>query len=190
MKNLLSPKDYLYATVCHIFANKNCRTFLLLLFQGGKSAFSGFGGFSFKPTQTSTPLFSGGFFKTESKTAAGEKRKEEADAEKDDGESPTKRKKPDTNGSEQTDANGCSPERTTYLSNLKSLNVSVMNWISTHLEKNPYCILTPIFKDYDTHLDKLEKDKNKESNGSAANTEMKKEVSGKLFHFTCSENLT
>lgn len=152
----------------------------MFIFKDGKSAFSAFGGFSFKPTQTSTPLFSGGFFKTEAKTPASEKRKEVSEMEKEESESPTKRQKADTNGNKQTDSNGCSPDRTAYLSNLKALNFSVVNWISQHIEKNPYCILTPIFKDYETHLEQIEKDKRKaESNGNAS-AEVKKEESGRL----------
>jgi len=67
--------------------------------------------------------------------------------------------------------------------------MSVLEWIKQHLEKNPYCILSPIFKDYDTHLNKLEQDKDKsdtsennkdtkESNGSSLN----KEESGCYFY--------
>ena len=150
---------------------------LLPIFQaGGKSAFSGFGGFAFNPKQTSTPLFSGGFSKTESKVPFQENKLSSIQE--------TSEKNTNGNSSESGSAN-----RTSYLSNLKSLNMSVLEWIKQHLEKNPYCILSPIFKDYDTHLNKLEQDKDKsdtsennkdtkESNGSS----LTKEESGCYFY--------
>ncbi|KAL0270467.1 UNVERIFIED_CONTAM: hypothetical protein PYX00_007872 [Menopon gallinae] len=39
---------------------------------------------------------------------------------------------------------------------LKDLNLSCNSWITEHLEKNPYCILTPIFRDYEKHLAQLD----------------------------------
>ncbi|KAH3877588.1 nuclear pore complex protein Nup50-like [Dreissena polymorpha] len=137
-----------------------------------KSAFAGFGGF--KPTQTSTPLFTGGFFKTESKISAEEKKEETKTISADT------MAKPSTNGSENKLTTG-SASHTTYLSNLKSLNMSVMNWISQHLEKNPYCILSPIFKDYESHLKKLEAEREKvaESGTNGTTAELKKEESVK-----------
>ncbi|XP_052799882.1 nuclear pore complex protein Nup50-like isoform X2 [Mya arenaria] len=141
---------------------------------GGKSAFSGFGGFAFKPTQTSTPLFSGGMFKTESKISEAEKQKDKLGTVHETTES-AEEKSANGNHNRASD----SPNRTAYLSNLKSLNMSVLNWIQTHLDKNPYCILTPIFKDYDTHLKQLEQDREKsESNGSSSKV-LKKEESVK-----------
>lgn len=44
-----------------------------------------------------------------------------------------------------------------YYTNLKSLNISVSEWIKSHVDKNPYCLLTPIFDDYINHLKELEK---------------------------------
>lgn len=152
----------------------------------GSSAFSGFGGFSFKPTQTSTPLFTGSVFKTESKIPAEDKKeslkREEPDKRKaeetneEGDQSPAKRQKAETNTNEQNGSN-VSPSQNVYLSNLKALNTSVLNWIKQHLDKNPYCILTPIFKDYENHLSEMEKEKKKDSeNGSVT---LKKEESVK-----------
>ncbi|EEB12786.1 conserved hypothetical protein [Pediculus humanus corporis] len=45
------------------------------------------------------------------------------------------------------------------LESLKELNLSCSSWIAKHLEKNPYCILTPIFNDYKKHLEELNLDK-------------------------------
>jgi len=50
-----------------------------------------------------------------------------------------------------------SKSESTYLHQLKSLNESVTKWIKQHVDKNPYCILSPIFKDYETYLSDLEK---------------------------------
>lgn len=50
-----------------------------------------------------------------------------------------------------------------FHSKLKGLNQSVLNWIKTHVETNPVCILTPIFDDYHKFLKEIEiKYKNKD----------------------------
>ena len=120
------------------------------------TAFSGFGGFAFKPSQTSTPLLGSGF-KAESKLVQGNTDKSDEDVKIK--ELAAEKTVQEQNGSES---------RTTYLTNLKALNQSVTQWISQHVEKNPYCLLTPIFKDYEKHLAELEKEKEKPvTNGSA-----------------------
>lgn len=43
-----------------------------------------------------------------------------------------------------------------YLANLKVLNETVTTWIADHVKKNPCCVLTPIFQDYEKHLKDLE----------------------------------
>jgi nuclear pore complex protein Nup50 len=43
-----------------------------------------------------------------------------------------------------------------YFHQLKSLNLSVSAWIAKHVKTNPYCILTPVFRDYEKHLAKIE----------------------------------
>lgn len=53
---------------------------------------------------------------------------------------------------------------TEYYANLKGLNESVSNWIKTHVDKNPFCILTPIFKDYEKYLSEIESKKDKPVN--------------------------
>ena len=47
-------------------------------------------------------------------------------------------------------------DSTPYLVQLKSLNESVSEWIQKHVSDNPYVDLTPIFKDYTTHLAGIE----------------------------------
>ncbi|KAG6803267.1 nuclear pore complex protein Nup50 isoform X1 [Apis mellifera caucasica] len=43
-----------------------------------------------------------------------------------------------------------------YFAKLKGLNESVAQWIKTHVDANPFCILTPIFKDYEKYLKEIE----------------------------------
>jgi nuclear pore complex protein Nup50 len=53
-----------------------------------------------------------------------------------------------------------------YYAKIKSLNESVSKWIKTHVEADPVCDLTPVFKDYSNHLKKIEEEKDKNSKGS------------------------
>lgn len=48
------------------------------------------------------------------------------------------------------------------MSSLKNLNESVLSWIKSHVDKNPFCILTPVFKDYEKHLEEIMKNKDGE----------------------------
>lgn len=48
------------------------------------------------------------------------------------------------------------PVSTSYLDLLRALNVGVSQWISNHVEKNPYVDLTPIFRDYEKHLETID----------------------------------
>ncbi|CAK9819267.1 Nuclear pore complex protein Nup50 [Anthophora plagiata] len=43
-----------------------------------------------------------------------------------------------------------------YFAKLKGLNESVAQWIKTHVDSNPFCILTPIFRDYERYLKEIE----------------------------------
>lgn len=53
-------------------------------------------------------------------------------------------------GSEKTKNNSSE-----YYAKLKGLNESVAQWIKTHVDANPFCILTPIFKDYENYLKEI-----------------------------------
>ncbi|KAK7098645.1 nuclear pore complex protein Nup50-like [Littorina saxatilis] len=67
---------------------------------------------------------------------------------------------PKSNGTSQQSAevnNGSSDENPEYLRQLKVLNENILSWIQKHVGDNPYCILTPSFKDYEKHLADLEK---------------------------------
>lgn len=40
---------------------------------------------------------------------------------------------------------------------MKGLNLAVLEWIKSHLDKNPLVILSPIFADYEKHLSEIQK---------------------------------
>ncbi|XP_062566210.1 transforming growth factor-beta receptor-associated protein 1-like [Saccostrea cucullata] len=124
---------------------------------GGSSAFSGFGGFAFKPTQTSTPFN----MNVKSFTNGKTEKPMEDNATKLNGIPEKPEEKKDQNEKE---------DNSKYMSNLRSLNESVLAWIKQHVEKNPYCILTPIFTDYEKHLKTIENDK---SNSSISKSSVK-----------------
>ncbi|XP_014241025.1 nuclear pore complex protein Nup50 [Cimex lectularius] len=42
-----------------------------------------------------------------------------------------------------------------YLSKLKGLNETLLEWIKLHIEQNPTCILSPVFTDYDNYLKEI-----------------------------------
>jgi len=42
-----------------------------------------------------------------------------------------------------------------YLGHLKALNLQVLSWLKQHIDSNPFIILSPVFKDYDEHLDDI-----------------------------------
>ncbi|CRL02505.1 CLUMA_CG015225, isoform A [Clunio marinus] len=62
---------------------------------------------------------------------------------------------PKTNGAAETTKEKTS-SNTEYFSKIKALNVAVSDWIKTHVDDNPLCILTPVFKDYEKYLKEFE----------------------------------
>jgi len=48
-------------------------------------------------------------------------------------------------------------KKSQYLADLKALNIQVTNWIKSHVDGNPLVDLTPVFKDYEKHLDEMRK---------------------------------
>jgi nuclear pore complex protein Nup50 len=78
-----------------------------------------------------------------------------------------------TNGSSTTSSSK------KYLQQLKNLNESVTQWIKTHVEKNPYCILTPIFKDYEKYVAVIE-----QNNPDQVSSENQKIETPKTFSAT------
>ncbi|KAL1122623.1 hypothetical protein AAG570_002950 [Ranatra chinensis] len=108
-----------------------------------KSAFSGFTGFNFAykpPTGVSSQ--SSPFASLKSKTQ--------------------EEKKEDTlsmNKSNESENSSVKYSRTVYLSRLRGLNEHFIEWIREHVEKkNPCCILTPVFRDYEKYLEEIRKE--------------------------------
>jgi len=56
---------------------------------------------------------------------------------------------------EATDTPKTKSKKGEYLSNLKALNTQVTNWIKSHVDENPLVDLTPVFKDYEKHINEL-----------------------------------
>lgn len=137
---------------------------------GGKtSSFSGFGGFSFKPTQTSTPF------------SANVKSFTNGKPEKPSLSSVTEvNGTPEKKGVEKKKENDS--EQATYMSSLRSLNESVLAWIKQHVEKNPYCILTPIFTDYEKHIKTIEAYKSGASQAKSQTTDNSEKKSGQKIY--------
>lgn len=57
-----------------------------------------------------------------------------------------------------------------YAASIKALNQSVAAWISDKVKENPLCKLTPIFKDYEKHLEDIEAKKDKAEPKDAGKT--------------------
>lgn len=62
-----------------------------------------------------------------------------------------------TNNNKQTPTTETELSRSEYLRQLCCLNESLVSWISQHVKKNPYCLLTPVFSDYNKHMEELER---------------------------------
>lgn len=64
-------------------------------------------------------------------------------------------------GSQQPSSSGLAPSKacagSAYHKQLAGLNCSVRDWIVKHVNSNPLCDLTPIFKDYEKYLAAIEK---------------------------------
>uniref|UniRef100_A0A336K6W5 CSON001818 protein n=1 Tax=Culicoides sonorensis TaxID=179676 RepID=A0A336K6W5_CULSO len=102
----------------------------------GKSAFSGFAGFG--AVQAKPPASTFSFLaKTPAVTTQAEVKKDDT-----------------TNGVD------------TYSADIKKLNNEFAKWIQKCLDKNPLCILTPIFDDYKKYLKEIEEEKNKKQQNS------------------------
>ncbi|KAM8973078.1 nuclear pore complex protein Nup50 isoform 3-T3 [Pelodytes ibericus] len=65
-----------------------------------------------------------------------------------------------TNGERPSSTSGSAPNKpcnnSDYNKQLSSLNRCVRDWIVKHVDANPLCDLTPIFKDYEKHLSSIE----------------------------------
>ncbi|XP_034946745.1 nuclear pore complex protein Nup50 [Chelonus insularis] len=61
-----------------------------------------------------------------------------------------------------------------YFSKLKGLNESVTEWIKTHVSSNPFCILTPIFRDYERYLKEIESQYGQDKSATSSTTNVDK----------------
>lgn len=55
-----------------------------------------------------------------------------------------------------------------YYANLKGLNQCVSQWITSHVDSNPFCILTPIFRDYEHYLTEIDEKESRQQLGKEA----------------------
>ena len=110
-----------------------------------KKDLSGSSGFVFGKSSSParTPSFS---FNSEANKSESSK---EVSVSSNSGDKPTESRSPASN-SKPTSKH--SPQ---YLSHLKALNNQVLAWLKMHIESNPLVILSPVFKDYETHLEEL-----------------------------------
>jgi hypothetical protein len=60
---------------------------------------------------------------------------------------------------DKVDEKPTSPAPATVHSGLTDLNKAFLKWIQSCIDKNPDCILLPIFKDYEKYVQELKKDK-------------------------------
>ncbi|XP_003702330.2 nuclear pore complex protein Nup50 [Megachile rotundata] len=142
---------------------------------GTRSAFGTFTGFKTSPNTSNTSLFT---FLTNSSTNAnandtslktqaniskaptnseapksnenGTNKKESSEIQTSLSASTNKKSAPDQEDQNKT------KKSSEYFAKLKGLNESVAQWIKTHVDANPFCILTPIFKDYEKYLKDIE----------------------------------
>ncbi|KAM9388980.1 nuclear pore complex protein Nup50 isoform 2-T2 [Phaethornis superciliosus] len=156
-------------------AFKGFKGFILPSGKGG-GGFSGFGnGAGIKPLEglsngsssvSSTPSFSS--FKTSSETQSA------FGSTMPNGPATTaftekKAASPKANGGSQPSSSGCAQSKVcssgVYHKQLASLNCSVRDWIVKHVNTNPLCDLTPIFRDYEKYLANIE-----QQHGSSTDT--------------------
>ncbi|XP_074083404.1 nuclear pore complex protein Nup50 isoform X2 [Macrotis lagotis] len=72
---------------------------------------------------------------------------------------------PKTNGDKQQPSSS-GPSASAYHRQLAALNCSVRDWIVKHVDTNPLCDLTPIFKDYERYLTSIEQLPGNSNDGS------------------------
>ncbi|KAI4586061.1 hypothetical protein MJG53_003848 [Ovis ammon polii x Ovis aries] len=144
-----------------------------LVASSGGGGFSGFGnGAGGKPLEglsngnsiTSTPPFSSMRTATETKATFGSTAINGPTSLVD-----KKISTPKTNGdSQQPSSSGAARHGNAYHKQLAALNCSVRDWIVKHVNTNPLCDLTPIFKDYEKYLASIEQ---QHGNGGSSSSE-------------------
>ncbi|TPP67114.1 hypothetical protein FGIG_10418, partial [Fasciola gigantica] len=63
---------------------------------------------------------------------------------------------PLTNRTTNEIADGQCDQEAEYLKQLLTLNRNFLDWIEKHVKEDPYCLLTPVFSDYEKHLRSLQ----------------------------------
>ncbi|NXX50334.1 NUP50 protein, partial [Tricholaema leucomelas] len=160
-------------------AFKGFKGFILPPGKGG-SGFSGFGnGAGIKPLEglsngsssvSSTPSFTGLKTTSETQSAFGSTVSNGPTAA-----AFTERKaaSPKANGGNQPSSSGYSQSKvcssSVYHKQLAALNCSVRDWIVKHVNTNPLCDLTPIFRDYEKYLANIEQQHGNSSDSGSEN---------------------
>ncbi|KAK2587473.1 hypothetical protein KPH14_003177 [Odynerus spinipes] len=131
-----------------------------------KGAFGGFTGFKTATTSASASPFSflasmsNTFTSTSpsvSNTNSGITKSPENGTGKTENVPQIKSSLPENDKDRAEQENEKSPKKSSeYFAQLKGLNESVAQWIKTHVDSNPFCILTPIYKDYEKYLNEIE----------------------------------
>ncbi len=140
----------------------NTRIRLVLYFQtpgseaGGSGAFKGFAGFG-SAKSSAAPSFSFGAGTNKPFSSISSVTNGKTDAQKDEKSEKTAAEAKQESSKPATNGFNTSSNRSKYLQQLKGLNESVAKWIKQHVDGNPYCILSPIFTDYEKHLKEIEK---------------------------------
>ncbi|XP_061398849.1 nuclear pore complex protein Nup50 [Musca vetustissima] len=172
---------------------------------GTKSVFSGFSGFG-KPAAAATTSSTGASpfsflskissatpASSSSSTATSEATKPAATTFS-FGSSATTTTTTDSAKEDKSDAKTTEKSSDEYYAKLKGLNQAVSEWIKTHVDKNPLCILTPIFKDYEKYLAEIEEEKkkggDKSSSSSTTSDEKKTSSTAGIGTFKFSETST
>lgn len=120
--------------------------------EGKPKVFSGFAGFGAASTPSSAAFSSFNFGKpavdatAPSSTASFGPKTSSVESE-------TPKKE---NGTAKTGSADNEENDVEFIANLTKLNKTVSTWITEHINKNPCCVLTPIFRDYEKHYEELE----------------------------------
>lgn len=124
-----------------------------------KNLFSSFGGFKTNSSNTEKDLKSTFSFLKSSPVATNGN---QLDLKKDTFINPSLSSVPNNNStSSSSTANSSASSSSTangkkYPPKLMRLNKDVADWIKSHVDKDPCCILTPIFRDYERYLKEIE----------------------------------
>ncbi|XP_016993713.2 nuclear pore complex protein Nup50 [Drosophila takahashii] len=76
-------------------------------------------------------------------------------------------KLPLTSSSKPVGSTATTLESSEYRESVAELNRAVMKFLQEHMDKSPYCILTPVFKNYEKHLKELQDEENARTKATA-----------------------